>query len=204
MSEKLKDGQPCNHPGCLHHVSHPCEGCGRIAGRPAPSAPEDVREIIKKAFLDNLILTPNDYCNAEILIDGKWYVHRWGCDTVDRIIDEAAALIQAHYAPKLAALTAKVDRVTQLVVEFEAQDPYPGAPNNSIHGIARSLRGKLVQRLRAALADKEVEKCCATCGLDSMTADNAHSCDSIYACNAYDHWQPIDETKRPDAEGGKG
>lgn len=29
----LKDGEPCSHPGCLHHVTHPCEGCGRIAGR---------------------------------------------------------------------------------------------------------------------------------------------------------------------------
>lgn len=26
-------GEPCNHPGCLSHVTHPCEGCGRIAGR---------------------------------------------------------------------------------------------------------------------------------------------------------------------------
>ena len=30
--KKLPDGVPCNHPGCLHHVTHPCEGCGRIAG----------------------------------------------------------------------------------------------------------------------------------------------------------------------------
>lgn len=29
----LKDGEPCYHPGCLSHVTHPCEGCGRIAGR---------------------------------------------------------------------------------------------------------------------------------------------------------------------------
>lgn len=28
----LKRGEPCGHPGCLSHVSHPCEGCGRIAG----------------------------------------------------------------------------------------------------------------------------------------------------------------------------
>ena len=34
---KFKDGEPCGHPGCLSHVSHPCEGCGRIAGRPAPT-----------------------------------------------------------------------------------------------------------------------------------------------------------------------
>jgi hypothetical protein len=29
----LKEGEPCNHIGCLNHVSHPCEGCGRIQGR---------------------------------------------------------------------------------------------------------------------------------------------------------------------------
>lgn len=29
----LRDGQPCSHPGCLRHLSHPCDGCGRIAGR---------------------------------------------------------------------------------------------------------------------------------------------------------------------------
>jgi hypothetical protein len=29
----LRDGEPCGHPGCLSHVSHPCEGCGRVWGR---------------------------------------------------------------------------------------------------------------------------------------------------------------------------
>jgi hypothetical protein len=28
-----EDGQPCKHPGCLKHVTHPCEGCGRYVGR---------------------------------------------------------------------------------------------------------------------------------------------------------------------------
>ena len=28
------DGVACIHPGCLSHVSHPCESCGRIAGKP--------------------------------------------------------------------------------------------------------------------------------------------------------------------------
>jgi hypothetical protein len=27
------DQEPCSHIGCLNHVSHPCEVCGRIAGR---------------------------------------------------------------------------------------------------------------------------------------------------------------------------
>lgn len=31
--DELTDGEPCEHPGCLSHVSHPCEGCGRKAGR---------------------------------------------------------------------------------------------------------------------------------------------------------------------------
>lgn len=29
---ELKDGIPCDHKGCLHHVKQPCEGCGRIGG----------------------------------------------------------------------------------------------------------------------------------------------------------------------------
>ena len=24
--------QPCEHVGCLNHIFHPCEGCGRIGG----------------------------------------------------------------------------------------------------------------------------------------------------------------------------
>ena len=26
-------GEPCKHPGCLQHITHPCEHCGRTAGR---------------------------------------------------------------------------------------------------------------------------------------------------------------------------
>ena len=29
---ELKTGVPCGHAGCLNHTTHPCEGCGRIAG----------------------------------------------------------------------------------------------------------------------------------------------------------------------------
>lgn len=32
---KFHSGEPCNHPGCAAHKSHPCEGCGRIATRGA-------------------------------------------------------------------------------------------------------------------------------------------------------------------------
>ncbi len=26
----LKDGEPCSHPGCVNHLTHPCEQCGRV------------------------------------------------------------------------------------------------------------------------------------------------------------------------------
>jgi hypothetical protein len=29
---ELRDGEPCGHPGCLSHRTHPCEGCGRVGG----------------------------------------------------------------------------------------------------------------------------------------------------------------------------
>jgi len=35
-SEKLvtiRDGEPCLHPGCLQHITHPCEVCHRVGGR---------------------------------------------------------------------------------------------------------------------------------------------------------------------------
>lgn len=32
LGYRLRDGEPCSHPGCLSHISHPCEGCGRIGG----------------------------------------------------------------------------------------------------------------------------------------------------------------------------
>lgn len=25
-----QDGEPCEHPGCINHRTHPCENCGRI------------------------------------------------------------------------------------------------------------------------------------------------------------------------------
>lgn len=41
---RFKDGEPCKHPGCLFHRSHPCEGCGRIGGYPvAASGPRKAR-----------------------------------------------------------------------------------------------------------------------------------------------------------------
>ncbi len=43
---ELIDGEPCEHRLCLSHISHPCEGCGRIGGIPLPS--------IWRKYLENL------------------------------------------------------------------------------------------------------------------------------------------------------
>ena len=29
---RYPQGEPCDHPGCLQRVSHPCEECGRVMG----------------------------------------------------------------------------------------------------------------------------------------------------------------------------
>ena len=49
---RLRPNQPCRHPGCLHHVTHPCEGCGRIAGRwPEETGPSDEEPEIPKPWI---------------------------------------------------------------------------------------------------------------------------------------------------------
>lgn len=32
-SFEFKAGEPCWHPGCASHISHPCEKCGRFGAR---------------------------------------------------------------------------------------------------------------------------------------------------------------------------
>lgn len=47
------DGEPCSHPGCLNHVTHPCEGCGRTAGRNNPTyaqGQEETETVEEKEF----------------------------------------------------------------------------------------------------------------------------------------------------------
>lgn len=44
------------------------------------------------------------------------------------------------------------DGLKDLIFEWEQEDPYPDAPNNSIHGIARLIRKRHIHRLREILA----------------------------------------------------
>ena len=43
-----KPNQPCRHLGCLSHITHPCEGCGRIGGLYPPGTPPYNKELADK------------------------------------------------------------------------------------------------------------------------------------------------------------
>ena len=48
----LPDGVACEHPGCLSHFTHPCEGCGRVGGKFNPYSCADCRAAMKHAYSD--------------------------------------------------------------------------------------------------------------------------------------------------------
>lgn len=48
----LRKGEPCSHPGCLSHTTHPCEGCGRVAGGYISAGIPDPRESVQEFALD--------------------------------------------------------------------------------------------------------------------------------------------------------
>jgi hypothetical protein len=73
-SGRYKDGEPCSHPGCLSHISHPCEGCGRTGGRyPAPASEtlsddvlDDAQALTVATNLRNAILHGREYHYIEV------------------------------------------------------------------------------------------------------------------------------------------
>jgi hypothetical protein len=63
---KFKDGEPCNHPGCLNHVTHPCEGCGRICGKTISDFhPVQKIDIERKVIGKSIVLKAYEvYCHC--------------------------------------------------------------------------------------------------------------------------------------------
>ena len=47
LEEQLEHAPSCSHPGCYNHISHPCEGCGRIQGELPEIEKIRIREVIK-------------------------------------------------------------------------------------------------------------------------------------------------------------
>jgi len=62
--KELEPGEPCGHPGCANHISHPCEGCGRIAaGMSEEPKKEAVLGGARKAPMTPYFNHPKDYGN---------------------------------------------------------------------------------------------------------------------------------------------
>lgn len=49
MEKTLEEGKGCGHLGCLSHITHPCEGCGRTGGRIVSSAEKTLNDTIEFA-----------------------------------------------------------------------------------------------------------------------------------------------------------
>jgi hypothetical protein len=60
LTRKQKDGESCGHPGCLAHVTHPCEACGRIAGNIYSKMLIDQHPILFKEFFNLGVKYPRD------------------------------------------------------------------------------------------------------------------------------------------------
>jgi hypothetical protein len=136
-----------------------CTSCGKlfighkrrvtckVCANPAPPASDDVREIDEHVV---------DRIRAHGILMDEDEIPSIGFALTR---GEAAALIQAHYAPNLAALTAKVERMREaLLVILDAVDYKVG--NCSLSDpVGAALPEELITIARAALADEEVEKC---------------------------------------------
>lgn len=55
--KNLKENESCGHPGCLHHFFHPCENCGRIAGKYQECAGKEVNKMQNLLHIKGQILT---------------------------------------------------------------------------------------------------------------------------------------------------
>ena len=71
----LNPGEPCGHPGCLSHVTHPCESCGRVGGSP---------RFAQGGFL------PRQDDKKRVLLDRGW----WKCK-------KCGAIFEAFSSPPL-------------------------------------------------------------------------------------------------------
>jgi len=64
-----KDGEPCGHIGCAKHITHPCEGCGRIGSR------EEIRAVGLSSFaapLKDCLAQLFDFSHAQLhTLEGK-------------------------------------------------------------------------------------------------------------------------------------
>ena len=80
LESNLVDGVPCDHPGCLHHISHPCEGCGRVGGISGYKIGATVRQYHHVDLYDDAVIAAVHSNGAlDVEIDGV--IHGWSVKT---------------------------------------------------------------------------------------------------------------------------
>lgn len=62
--QQLKPGQPCGHPGCLAHITHPCEGCGRIGGLPVCSYSIIMDDPVSEPLTEEQVQKQSEWWNS--------------------------------------------------------------------------------------------------------------------------------------------
>jgi hypothetical protein len=99
----FNDGEPCNHIGCRSHISHPCEGCGRIAARGVKYENPfcDVIGYNKKLGYRIITLKREGFQDLKIRDkNGYWqvleYTDRYGSERWSKPIDETKFDVEAH------------------------------------------------------------------------------------------------------------
>lgn len=97
--QALRDGEPCKHSGCLSHISHPCEGCGRIGGRlPEPEAktletlveearnrpfPKEERQAQRLSFAYGNAKLSNDFVTRDMVAEADAQIRK-GSDAIEK------------------------------------------------------------------------------------------------------------------------
>ena len=84
----LRDGQPCSHPGCLSHITHPCEGCGRIGGHPVTIQEQVAQAVAARGYREGW--TAEQFLTRQLLklVEESGEASSW-------VQDDAAGFFQA-------------------------------------------------------------------------------------------------------------
>lgn len=143
--KNLQPYEPCS-PGCLSHITHPCERCGRIGGRPQPRAGDDAEGYappisrllcIPQELLDLSKSVPAVQMGLSLYIDGEMpydlalaAIIQALCDTNQRLESYATAILaQAGWNHPVRSIRTRQDYLDQ--IEWKDLDSI--VPTDIIH-----------------------------------------------------------------------
>jgi ribosomal protein S27AE len=110
-------GIPCKHVGCLHHITHPCEGCGRVGGFTSISKSE-AKTGTQAADLHMAMTKDNNVCYGGLLHSEMSFVdedEETPSISPNELAVEPTTLITKHYV----VITKKCDTCGYTEVEHK-------------------------------------------------------------------------------------